>query len=129
MGQQREPSRGVRVRDPPHALEAPHSDNPKGYNENQDARQHDPRLRGPIDPRELDIDPRSGMKNYIANENQGWDTSSALVRRTLIKCIELGRRARGGNTDELYEAYRLLGTALHTLEDFSAHSKCVRAAG
>ncbi|PWN43773.1 Het-C-domain-containing protein [Ceraceosorus guamensis] len=103
-------------------LPVEHIDNPKGYNENQDARQHDPRLRGPIDPRELEVDPRSGMKNYIANENQGWDTSSALVRRTLVKCIELGRRARGGNTDELYEAYRLLGTALHTLEDFSAHS-------
>lgn len=36
----------------------------------------------------------------------------------------MGRRAKhgGGGSEALYEAYRLLGTALHTLEDFSAHS-------
>ena len=44
-----------------------HIDNPKGYGEGEDARKYDPRLRGPVDPRELEIDPRTGMKNYIAN--------------------------------------------------------------
>ncbi|BEI86570.1 hypothetical protein CcaverHIS002_0608570 [Cutaneotrichosporon cavernicola] len=100
-----------------------HIDNPKGYAEGEDARKYDPRLRGPIDPRELQIDPQSGMKNYIANENGNWDTSKALARRTLLKCIETGRRAQqtGKKSDE-YEAFRLLGTALHILEDFTAHS-------
>ncbi|KAK0533435.1 hypothetical protein OC842_002976 [Tilletia horrida] len=104
-------------------LPTEHIDNPKGYADGKDAREYDPRLRGPIDPRELEIDPRSGMKNYIANETGGWDTSSALVRRTLTQCIEAGRRARQtGRTEDLYEAYRLLGQALHTLEDLPAHS-------
>ena len=80
-------------------------------------------------PRELDIDPQTGMKNYIANgmivcneirqlssfptENGSWDTSKALVRRTLEHCIHLGRqhRANGRKEDE-YEAYRLLGQAV-----------------
>jgi len=73
----------------------------------------------------------TGMKNYIANgrllrdvwlilltiksitEHGPWDTSKALVRRTLHKCIQLGRedRAHGSKADE-YEAYRLLGQAV-----------------
>jgi hypothetical protein len=66
-----------------------------------------------LQPRELEIDHRTGMKNYIANEQGGWDTSRALVRRTLEQCIQLGRqnRARGQKQDE-YEAYRLLGTSV-----------------
>jgi hypothetical protein len=96
-------------------------------------------LRGPVDPRELEVDPRTGMKNYIANEDGQWDTSKALVRRTLEQCIVYGRRYRAnGNKHDHYEAYRLLGTgmisnlaeysylcdytALHTMEDFPAHS-------
>ncbi|KAK0457999.1 heterokaryon incompatibility protein HET-C [Desarmillaria tabescens] len=104
-------------------LPTEHIDNPKGYGEGEDARKYHPQLRGPVDPREIEIDHQTGMKNYIANESGGWDTSKALVRRTLEKCIHLGRqqRAQGRKQDE-YEAYRLLGQALHTLEDFSAHS-------
>jgi hypothetical protein len=100
-----------------------HIDNPKGYAEGEDARQYDPRLRGPVHPDELAIDPQTGMKNYIANENGHWDTSKALVRRVLQQCIYLGRKFKssGDNADQ-YEAFRLLGQALHTLEDFSAHS-------
>ncbi|KAI0819917.1 Het-C-domain-containing protein [Trametes gibbosa] len=102
-------------------LPTEHIDNPKGYPDN--ARQYHPKLRPPVDPRELEIDPRTGMKNYIANENGSWDTSKALVRRTLERCIQLGRQARSNGTkQDLYEAYRLLGQALHTLEDFPAHS-------
>jgi hypothetical protein len=48
-------------------LPTEHIDNPKGYAEGEDARKYDSRLRGPIDPRELEIDPQTGMKNYIAN--------------------------------------------------------------
>lgn len=41
----------------------------------------------------------------------------------MLKCIEIGRRARSsGRSEDLYEAYRLLGTFCHTLEDFTAHS-------
>ncbi|KAI0703749.1 heterokaryon incompatibility protein Het-C-domain-containing protein [Cytidiella melzeri] len=102
-------------------LPTEHIDNPKGYP--SDARQYDSRLRGPVDPRELEVDPRTGMKNYIANENGSWDTSKALARRVLERCIHVGRQHRAeGRKEDLYEAYRLLGTALHTLEDFAAHS-------
>ncbi|KAG9126619.1 hypothetical protein FRC07_002769 [Ceratobasidium sp. 392] len=104
-------------------LPVEHIDNPKGYGEGEDARKYHPKLRGPVDPRELEVDYRTGMKNYIANEDGPWDTSKGHVRRTLEACIEMGRRARsGGRKEDEYEAYRLLGTALHTLEDFPAHS-------
>lgn len=104
-------------------LPVEHIDNPKGYAEKEgDARQFHPKLRPPVNPRELEIDPRTGMKNYMATENQGWDTSTAHIRRTLRNCIERGRRAGGSEGAELWEAYRLLGTALHTLEDLLAHS-------
>ncbi|EDR07977.1 uncharacterized protein LACBIDRAFT_297529 [Laccaria bicolor S238N-H82] len=121
-------------------LPTEHIDNPKGYGAGEDPRQYHPQLRPPVDvclssvtpvkmshfsrqPRELEIDPRTGMKNYIANEQGHWDTSKALVRRTLERCIHHGRqhRANGDKKDE-YEAYRLLGQLLHTLEDFPAHS-------
>ncbi|KAF9239812.1 Het-C-domain-containing protein [Melanogaster broomeanus] len=104
-------------------LPTEHIDNPKGYGDGEDARRYHPGLRGPVDPRELEIDPRTGMKNYIANENGNWDTSKALVRRTLEQCIHLGRQYRATNNKaDQYEAFRLLGQALHTLEDFPAHS-------
>lgn len=80
------------------------------------------------------------MKNYIANgtdrspatfpmltrcvENGSWDTSKALVRRTLERCIQLGRQARsGGNKVDTYESYRLLGQAVCILDigDYAAH--------
>lgn len=100
-----------------------HIDNPKGYGEGLDPRQYDKRLRGPVNPDELLIDPQTGMKNYIANERGGWPTSSEYVRKSLHKCIKLGRKAREqGNDLDQFEAFRLLGQALHTLEDFSAHS-------
>lgn len=101
-----------------------HIDNPKDYADNEDARNYDRRLRGPIDEeRELAIDPVLGLKAYIASENLGIDTSAALVRKLFGNSIELGRRyARNGNKDDLYEALRLLGTGCHCLEDFSAHS-------
>lgn len=58
----------------------------------------------------------------MATENRGWDTSTAHIRRTLEACIDHGRRARGQEGADLWEAYRLLGSGLHTLEDLLAHS-------
>ncbi|KAG6911350.1 hypothetical protein DXG01_001021 [Tephrocybe rancida] len=104
-------------------LPVEHIDNPKGYAEKEgDARGFHPKLRPPVDRRELEIDARTGMKNYMATENKGWDTSTAFIRRTFRACIEAGRRAGGQEGAQLYEAYRLLGTGLHTMEDLLAHS-------
>lgn len=102
-----------------------HIDNPKGYGEGSDARQYDPRLRPPVEDRELEIDEQNGMKKYIASDDEGFDTSTKCIRRHLEKCIELGRN--GGESDK-FEAYRELGTALHTLEDFLAHSNYLELA-
>ncbi|ESZ99051.1 NIMA-interacting protein TinC [Sclerotinia borealis F-4128] len=101
-----------------------HIDNPKDYADNLDASQFDHRLRGPVDEEiELAIDPQTGMKNYIANEHAGIMTSALHVRKLFRESIRLGRSyARSHNKDELYEALRLLGTGLHCLEDYSAHS-------
>ncbi|KAF7177121.1 hypothetical protein CNMCM7691_004855 [Aspergillus felis] len=101
-----------------------HIDNPLGYAEGEDARRYDRRLRGPVDEeRELSVDPRTGLKNYIASEDLDIGTSAGLVRRVFKRSIELGRRyARSRNDDDLHEALRLLGTGLHCLEDYAAHS-------
>lgn len=58
----------------------------------------------------------------MATENREWDTSTAHIRRTFRECIERGRHAQGQEGAELWEAYRLLGTGLHTMEDLLAHS-------
>ena len=64
-----------------------------------------------------------GLKNYIASEDMHIATSANLVRRTLGRSIELGRQyARSGNKEDFHEALRLLGTGLHCLEDYAAHS-------
>ncbi|KAL0474327.1 heterokaryon incompatibility protein Het-C domain-containing protein [Neurospora intermedia] len=101
-----------------------HIDNPKNYADNVDARDYDPRLRGPVDEgTELAIDPETGMKNYIANENIGIMSSAEHVRKLFSKCIRLARSYKETNDKaELYEALRLMGTGLHCLEDYLAHS-------
>jgi hypothetical protein len=92
--------------------------------------------------RELSVDERTGLKNYIASEDLGIVTSAGHVRNLFGRCIQLARQSkRSGNKDDFYEALRLLGTGLHCLEgmgifatgqsgivwltltaDFSAHS-------
>ncbi|TQN70775.1 hypothetical protein CSHISOI_04657 [Colletotrichum shisoi] len=104
-----------------------HIDNPLGYADGMDARKFDPRLRGPVDPVETRIDPRTGMKNYIANESGGWATSAGYLRFSFARSIHFGRvytsGSRGsGKEADLCEALRCLGQALHCMEDFSAHS-------
>ncbi len=95
-----------------------HIDNPKDYADNEDATQYDRRLRGPVDERaELAIDPKTGLKNYIANEHAGIMTSAKHVRKLFAESIRLGRSYnRSQNKAELYEALRLMGTGLHCLE-------------
>jgi hypothetical protein len=92
------------------------------YADNLDARDYDRRLRAPVDERrELSVNERTGLKHYIASEDQGITTSAGMVRDLLRRCIDLGRRS-GGRGPDFYEALRLLGTATHCLEDYSAHS-------
>lgn len=100
-----------------------HIDNPKNYADNEDARRYDPRLRGPVDERrELAIDPRTGMKNYIANEDAGITTSAGLLRDLLTRCIQAGRKAgRSKDDEDLCECLYLMGTALHCLEGKPFH--------
>jgi hypothetical protein len=105
-----------------------HIDNPKDYANNIDARTYDPRLRGPVQPVELQVDPNTGMKNYIANEHGGWATSAGYVKFSLTRSIHFGRlytsgaRGTSGREEDLCEALRCLGQALHCLEDFGAHT-------
>ncbi|RFN47347.1 het-c protein [Fusarium flagelliforme] len=101
-----------------------HIDNPKDYAENVDARQYDERLRGPIDEeRELSVDPETGMKNYIANERARCMTSARHIKKLFTGTIELARRYKDSRRKaDKYEALRLMGTGLHCLEDFFAHS-------
>ncbi|KAL8961472.1 MAG: hypothetical protein Q9193_001980, partial [Seirophora villosa] len=105
-----------------------HIDNPKDYADNLDARQHDPRLRPPVQPIELQVDPSTGMKNYIANENLGIATSAGYIKHSFIRSIHFGRlyTSGGGGTRgreaDLCEALRCLGQGLHCMEDFGAHT-------
>lgn len=99
-----------------------HIDNPLGYADGEDARKYDKRLRGPVDPRELEIDPNTGMKNYIANEHGGWATSAGYLRFSFARSIHYGRiythgsQGTSGRDTDLCEALRCLGQALHTME-------------
>ncbi|THX54930.1 heterokaryon incompatibility Het-C [Aureobasidium pullulans] len=109
-----------------------HIDNPKDYADNQDARQFDQRLRGPVSPQELAIDPDTGMKNYIANERGDWATSAGYIRYSFKRAIHYGRLythgQNKGDEKDLCEALRCLGQSLHTLEDLSAHSNYIELA-
>ena len=100
------------------------------YAENEDARQYDRRLRAPVDEeRELAVDERNGMKNYIASEDMGIMTTSSMVKALFKRAIQLFRNSRrSGNENDKFEALRLLGTGCHALEDFEAHSNYVELA-
>jgi hypothetical protein len=116
-----------------------HVDNPRGYDngshsgnsraqasagEGGAGYQISEGLRPAVRPAELAIDPRTGMKNYIANAAEVGavnPTSAEYVEKQLIAAIACGRQG-----DE--EAYIHLGAALHTLEDFVAHSNYVELA-
>ncbi|KAF2796223.1 Het-C-domain-containing protein [Melanomma pulvis-pyrius CBS 109.77] len=105
-----------------------HIDNPKDYADNVDARKFDPRLRGPVTQAELEVDPNTGMKNYISNERGGWATSAGYVKYSFARSIHFGRlythgpSGQNGRDEDLSEALRCLGQGLHCLEDFGAHT-------
>ncbi|KAI1106436.1 heterokaryon incompatibility Het-C [Jackrogersella minutella] len=104
-----------------------HIDNPLGYADGDDARTFDKRLRGPVMPVETEIDLRTGMKNYIANEQGNWATSAGYLKFSIGRSVHFGRLychgSHGrGKEEDLCEALRCLGQALHCMEDFSAHS-------
>jgi hypothetical protein len=87
-------------------------------------------LRPPVRSIELEIDPNSGMKNYIANERGDWATSAAYIKFSLSRSIHYGRTYTSGGQskgkeEDLCEALRCLGQGLHTLEDFAAHTNYV----
>ena len=111
-----------------------HVDNPRHYADDKDARENDPRLRGPVQEIELAIDPRTGMKNYIANESLGIGTSSGYVKYSLTRSIHFGRTytsgpsGQRGRDADLSEALRCMGQALHTLEDIAAHTNYIELA-
>ncbi|KAF5009237.1 hypothetical protein FDECE_4530 [Fusarium decemcellulare] len=86
----------------------------------------DSRLRRRVLGTELEIDPKTGMKNYIANETIGITTSAGYIRRKIQECVKHGQTARRDNNESRrHEALICLGALLHTLEDFSAHSNYV----
>ncbi|KAK4617981.1 hypothetical protein CLAFUW4_12517 [Fulvia fulva] len=103
-----------------------HIDNPKDYADNQDARQYDARLRGPVQPIELQVDPNTGMKNYIANEHCQIATSLGYIKWSFARSIHFGRVYTSGHNkgreEDLCEALRCLGQGLHCMEDFGAHT-------
>lgn len=98
-------------------------------------------------PIELAIDPNTGMKNYIANEQGGWATSLGYIKYSFARSIHFGRLytrgANKGREEDLCEALRCLvgsctwlgfsnlhaylyqGQGLHCCEDFGAHSNYV----
>lgn len=81
-----------------------------------------------MEPIELQIDPETGMKNYIANGNLGIATSAGYVKFSFTRSIHFGRvytsgeRGSRGKEADLCEALRCLGQGLHCLEDFGAHT-------
>lgn len=93
-----------------------------------------PRLRGPIRPIELQVDPETGMKNYISNTRGDWATSAAYVKYSFERCIHHGRLYTSGHgffkgkDEDLAEGLRFLGQGLHCLEDFGAHTNYVELA-
>ena len=89
---------------------------PRNYADNPD-RQYGRRLHNPVDGRrDLAINKRLRLNDYIVSENMGIDTCVGLVRRLLGRCIRFGREyARNKNKNGFYEALRL-GAGLYSLK-------------
>lgn len=96
-----------------------HIDNPHGI---EDGRKKDPGFHSGCTPAEVAVDPRTGMLNYIATPG-AWKTAAGFMEQELRAAVAMGHTAEG---------MRHFGQALHTLEDFYAHSNfvelaCIRA--
>ena len=93
--------------------ETEHIDNPRGYGGGKDPRDVDPRLRPPTSTEELDINRETGTKNYISKEGQGWDTSTANIKRLIRNSVMSARGyLESGNWELRNDAYRYLGSAV-----------------
>ncbi|WP_394821376.1 HET-C-related protein [Pendulispora albinea] len=94
-----------------------HIDNPEGL---KDERAVDKALRGPVQAEELEVDPGTGIKNYIANDRgkngKKWATSTGYIKEQLEKAADAGMSDEG---------YRRLGQALHPIEDLYSHSNFI----
>lgn len=93
-----------------------HIDNPHGIENASGVEKRadgEPLFRNAFTKEEIAVNSNSKLKNYIATENKGWATSSGYIEQELKSAFKLGRTAQG---------YRHFGQALHTLEDFYAHS-------
>lgn len=66
-----------------------HIDNPKDYADNKDAREYDKRLRPPVRPIELEIDPKTGMK-VSGDDAECCSTTNIFVKRTTLPLTEIG---------------------------------------
>ena len=88
-----------------------HIDNPAGL---EDGRCKDSDLHGPVLPADLEIDPATGMKRFIASQGSG--SSYDLIESYFTEAVRLGR-----NPDGL----RYFGMGLHILEDFFCHTNFV----
>ncbi|WP_394838100.1 Het-C domain-containing protein [Pendulispora rubella] len=98
-----------------------HVDNPKGL---KDDSKVDQDFRGTVLALEHDIDAATGLKNYIANttliaSNRG----DRKERGTTAEYIE--EQLRDAAIADAPNRYRLLGQALHPLEDLYAHSNFI----
>lgn len=92
-----------------------HIDNPDGYEGGSNGPYRQLRLQ--VLPEELKVQQSTAMKNYIANQEFTGinDTSLDYAEKQLVAAVACGRTRDA-------EAYIHLGAALHTLEDFVAHS-------
>jgi hypothetical protein len=104
-----------------------HIDNPRSYPEDAWAAMPEC-LRRAVHPSEYAIDTQTGMKNYIGNEallGPGM-TTTGYVRTQLDEVISMGRTWMRHQSQSARDAfYRELGSMLHALEDFYAHSNFV----
>jgi hypothetical protein len=81
---------------------AEHVDNPHKYNEKKES---DVNL----------IDPKTGLKNYLVQTGQSYHTSMDYIQTQLFETLSLLKENEP-------VALRHFGQALHTIEDFYAHS-------
>ncbi len=87
-----------------------HIDNPAGLSPSC----KDSALRGPVLPSDLEIDPKTGMKRFIASK--GCRSSYDFIENYFAEAIRLQRTPDG---------LRYFGMGLHVLEDFFCHTNFV----
>ena len=94
-----------------------HIDNPDGI---KDSTGIDPQFRKAVDPKELEIDLGLGLKKYIRTPGLPRDNGPSTAAEFIVS--ELDAAIGSGRSNE---GFRHLGAALHTIEDYFAHSNFV----